>query len=150
MIEAKDRRLGKSGVDLQVGDLDVVVGSTTNFAKDDLIILLNSLITEKEICKRNKDGLYPIKYTPVREIYSIHSFEREYTDFSVEKFRFLQLKGDSLPDQVSIVYGYNPKFRILPSTKFSALADRVQPREWVARMDQTNLDLSEIISGLSH
>ncbi|WP_061232501.1 hypothetical protein [Leptospira noguchii] len=150
MIEAKDRRLGKTGIDLQIGDLDVVVGSTTNFAKDDLIVLLNSLLTEKEICKRNKDGLYPIKYTPVREIYSIHSQEREYSNYSIEKFRYLKLNENILPDQVSIVYGYNPKFKILPSTKLSALADRIQPREWVARLDQTELDLSEIISGISH
>ncbi|UML78845.1 hypothetical protein [Leptospira kirschneri] len=150
MIEAKDRRLGKSGIDLQIGDLDVVVGSTTNFAKDDLIILLNSLMTEKEICKRNKDGFYPIKYTPVREIYSIHSQEKEYFDYSIEKFRFLKLNEKFLPEQISIVYGFNPKFKILPSTKLSALADRIQPREWVARLDQTELDLSEIIPGISH
>ncbi|MDI7166727.1 hypothetical protein [Leptospira santarosai] len=150
MIEAKDRRLGKSGIDLQIGDLDVVVGSTTNFAKDDLIILLNSLMTEKEICKRNKDGLYPIKYTPVREIYAIHSQEKEYINYSIEKFKFLKLNDESLPEQISIVYGYNPKFRILPSTKLSALADKVQPREWVARIGQTELDLSEIISDISH
>ncbi|WCL51505.1 hypothetical protein [Leptospira sp. GIMC2001] len=143
-IDARDKRLSdKSGLSLVAGDLDLVVPTNINLSKDDILIPLNSLNTEKEWIQRGEDGRFPIKLSPVREVYAIYSDTEEFHDFEIEDFRFLKI-NEQTPDNLMIVYGYNPRFRVLPESTISAIARKVQPRKYNARLDQTSLDLGNI------
>lgn len=144
-IDIRDKRLSeKSGFNLASGDLDLVVPSNINLSKDDILIPLRSLNTEKEWVRRDKDGRFPIKYSPVREIYGIYSDSKDYTNYRIEDARFISVL-EPCPDDLMIVYAYNPRFIVLPDSNISAIARKVQPRKFNARLHQSNLDIARVV-----
>lgn len=145
-IDMKDSRLAEKLLDIQVGDIDIVVGSAVNFSKDDILIPLRSLKTEKEILYKDKFGRYPVKYSPIREIVAVYSDNIEFESFRIEDHQYVRLNSPTLPAQVVCIYQFNPRYTILSDTKLSALANRIQPREFVGRINQTRLDLGRILS----
>jgi len=149
-IDSRDKRLADKSFDIQAGDLDAIVGSNINLSKGDIVISTLSLATETEVIRRNSNGLFPVKYTPLREIYSLHSEKKSFSDqeYSIVNFRFVKVETKNIPDKLTIVYGYNPKFVVLPSSTISALAKKNQPRKWILRQSQTTIDIGEIFDSI--
>ncbi|MBE7411394.1 MAG: hypothetical protein HS129_04905 [Leptospiraceae bacterium] len=149
-INSRDKRLADKNFDIQAGDLDAVVGSNINLSKGDILISTLSIANETEIVRRNKDGLFPVKYTPLREIYSVNSLERSFddTEYSILNYRFIKIESDDIPDNLTVVYGYNPKFVVIPETTISALSKKNQPRKWVLRLSQTTIDIGTLFESV--
>lgn len=143
-IDTKDARLAEKMLDVQSGDIDIVVGSGLNLSKDDILIPLRTLRTEKEILQKDKEGRYPVKYSPLREIVAVYTDSVEYEDFWIEDSRYVRINSSTLPERIICVYQYNPRYSIMPDTTASALAERIQPRKFIGRINQTRLDLGRI------
>lgn len=145
-IDMKDVRLGEKLLDVQSGDIEIVVGSALNLSKDDILIPLRSLKTEKEILKKDEHGRYPVKYSPIREVIAIYSDKVEFESFWIEDSQFVRINSTVLPDQVVCIYQFNPRYNVLANTTLSALANRIQPRQFTGRLNQTRLDLGRIFN----
>lgn len=144
-IDSKDQRLAEKQFDLQVGDLEIVVGAYTHFSKDDILIPVRTLAIEKELLVKDRFGRYPVKYSPLREIVAIYTDSMEFQGW-VEDSQYVRLRSETLPEQIICVYKYSPRYNILAETTQSALANRIQPRQYTARINQTRIDLGRIFS----
>jgi hypothetical protein len=144
----KDMEQTKLPVGAMEGDLEFIANETLKLSKGDVLISTVSFGVEKEISEFKPGFGYPIKRTPVIEVSQVFSSEKEYTrdEFVLKENRLLELKEkpENMPKQISIVYSYNPSYRVGNSQEYSGLSGKVQLRQYIAKPDTTNLILSDI------
>lgn len=147
-INLKDVSETNLPVGAQEGDLEILVSESVKLSKGDLLISTVSYGVEKEISEYVPGKGFPLKRNPVLEVSQVFSFEKEYlfNEFKLIDRQYIELeeKPGSMPKQISIVYTYNPTFRVGSSQEYSGLSGKTQLRQYVAKPDSTNIILHKI------
>lgn len=147
-INLKDIEESKLPVGAQEGDLEVIVGETVKLSKGDILISTLSYGVEKEISQFDPGKGFSLKRNPIVEIIQVISNKRKYerNQFRLINKRYIVLdeKPENMPKNISVVYTYNPSFRVASSQEYSGLSGRTQLRQYVVKPDSTNIVLSEI------